>query len=234
MDLGSRPVTERGGIPQRVAQALRRWLPPGFWEGPPDRPSVALTFDDGPHPVLTPRILEVLGRREAPATFFTIGRRAERYPELTRRMHAEGHDVGNHTWSHRPLCAGAVRSLDRELECTEELLAKLAPGSPRIFRAPFGWIGPGGGAALRRARLLPIYWSVVPADWDPTPAAAVAGRVLRAVHPGAVVVLHAGQPWHAGTAAALETLILGLREQGYTLVTVRRMLEHSGWTVGLR
>lgn len=220
-------------ISRRVAQLGRRVFPAGLWEGPPDRPWVALTVDDGPHPEITPRLLQVLRRCSAPAAFFLVGSRAEQQPDLVRRIAAQGHAVGNHTWSHRPLMLGCSRP-SGELERTEELLARLAPGSPRVFRPPFGAIGPGGPAALARAGLLPVYWSVVPADWDPLPASEVSRRVLQQVHPGAIVVLHGGRPWHAGTVEALEGLIDSLRERGYELVTLSRMLAAAGLAVGCR
>ena len=91
--------------------------------------------------------------------------------------------------------------------------ARLRPGSLRIFRPPFGTIGPGGAAALARHGLLPVYWSVVPADWDPLTPQTVLKRVLAEVHPGAVIVLHGGRPWHRGTAEAVEELVRSLRER---------------------
>src|SRR5690348_16031277 len=97
-------------VPRWMAQLGRRVYPPGLWEGPRDRRWVALTFDDGPHPEVTPRLLTALSNVQAAATFFLIGRRAEQNPDLVRRIQAEGHEVGNHTWDHRPLTVGACRS----------------------------------------------------------------------------------------------------------------------------
>ena len=209
-------------------------MPPGLWEGPADRRWIALTIDDGPHPELTPRILDALRRAEAPATFFLVGNRAEAEPDLVRRIRADGHEVGNHTWSHRPLAAGCCASPERQLARTEDLLARLCPGSLRVFRPPFGAIGPGGPRALARHRLLPVYWSVVPADWDPLPPGVIQQRVLAEAHPGAVVVLHAGRPWHAGTVEAVEGLVHALRERNYEIVPLERMLTASGMSVGRR
>lgn len=209
-------------------------MPPGLWEGPSDRPWVALTIDDGPDGEITPRLLEELRKVEAPATFFVVGDRAAETPELVRRIHAEGHEIGNHTWSHRPLTVGACRSPREQLGRTEELLARLCPGSPRLFRPPFGAIGPGGGPALAREGLLPIYWSVVPGDWDPLSPSEIRRRVLREAHPGAVVVLHGGRPWHAGTPAAIGDLVRELRDKGYELVSLTRMLAGRGLAAGVR
>src|SRR4051812_20843020 len=105
-------------VPRRVAQLGRKVFPPGLWEGPADRRWVSLTFDDAPHPEVTGRILDVLRRTRAPGAFFAIGERAERYPDVMRRIQAEGHEIGNHTWSHRPLVWGACASPYRQLERT--------------------------------------------------------------------------------------------------------------------
>lgn len=223
-----------GLVPRHIAQAARKFFPSGLWEGPEDRRWVALTFDDGPHPEITVRLLDALRRADAVGTFFTIGEHMRRFPDLVRRIHGEGHAVGNHTWGHRPLSVGCCVSPERQVGRTEELLVKLAPGSPRIFRPPFGAIGPGGAGVLKRHGLLPVYWSVVPADWDPLPPEEVRKRVLAEVHPGAVVVLHGGRGWHRGTAEALEALIADLREREYEIVPLGRMLAAAGHTIGTR
>ena len=221
-------------VPRKIAQLGRRVYPPGLWEGSPDRRWVALTFDDGPDTEMTPRILDALRRTGARASFFLIGQRTRRSPGIARRILDEGHDVGNHTWGHRPLMAGACASPERQIARTEDVLSRYCPGSPRIFRPPFGAIGPGGPGALARHGLVPVYWSVVPADWNPLPAEEVTRRVLAEVHPGAIIVLHGGRPWHAGTADAVEGLVTRLREQQYEVVPVSRMLTAAGYEVGSR
>jgi peptidoglycan/xylan/chitin deacetylase (PgdA/CDA1 family) len=178
--------------------------------------------------------LDALRRADAAAAFFLIGERAACHPDLARRIHDEGHAVGNHTWSHRALSLGACASPQRQLERTEDLLTRLCPGSPRIFRPPFGAVGPGGGSALARTGLLPVYWSVVPGDWDPLPEGVIRRRVLAGVHPGALIVLHGGRSWHAGTAAALERMVEELRDAGYEIVPLPRMLEAAGVQVSTR
>jgi len=208
-------------------------MPPGLWEGPPDRPWVALSVDDGPHPDLTPRLLDALRDARAPASFFLVGERAARQPDLVRRIHAEGHEVGNHTWTHRALTWGACLP-GRQVARTEALLESLCPGSPRVFRPPFGFIGAGGGAVLARHGLTPVYWSVVPGDWDPLPPETIRRRVREAAHPGAVVVLHGGRPWQAGTATALPGIVADLREAGYEIVPLTRMLAAAGSPGGVR
>lgn len=207
-------------------------MPPGLWEGPEERRWVALTFDDGPHPDVTPRILDSLRKAEAPGTFFVVGSHSQAKPDLVRRIHAEGHEVGNHTWTHRPLTVGCCLP-GAQVARTEELLQRLAPGSRRVFRPPFGLIGARGGSALARWGLTPIYWSVVPGDWDPLTPEVIRRRVLAEVHPGAVVVLHGGRPWHRAVEA-VDDLVSDLREREYEIVPLSRMLEAKGLQVSTR
>lgn len=219
---------------RQVLQVGKRWLPPGLWEGPPQRRWVALTFDDGPDPELTPRLLDRLGEAGLTTAFFFIGQLAERYPELVCRAHAEGHAVGNHTWTHKPLSLGACRSPAWEVGKSEELLENMCPGSDRIFRPPFGMMGPGGPGALRKHGLVPVYWSIVPGDgWRMDPDE-IRRRVMQEIHPGALVVLHAGSPEQRGAVDALPELLAELRAADYEVVGLPRMLEAAGLGVGKR
>ncbi len=221
-------------IPRRIAQLGRRLLPPGVWEGPTDRPWVSLTFDDGPDPEVTPAILDALREESVHGTFFVVGDQADAHPDLVRRIHDEGHGVGNHTWTHRPLLAHSARRLQSELDRTEELLTRLAPGSHRLFRPPFGSPHPAASRMMRQAGLLPVYWSVVPADWSPMAPRELCRRVIRALHPGAIVVLHAGHALHAGTATALRELISDIRRQSYEIVALTHLLRELGHCPGAR
>lgn len=221
-------------LSRRFLQAPRRWFPPGLWEGPPADLRVALTIDDGPHPDCTPSNLAVLRRLGAPAAFFLVGERAERHPDLVRRIADEGHEIGNHTWSHRPLLYGAGGSPRREIDRTEEVLERLAPGSRRFFRPPFGALGPGSGRLLAAGALAPVYWSLVPGDWDALSTPVLLSRVLRSLHPGAVLVLHGGQPRHQATALALESLIQAIRDRGYEFATLSEMMRPLQLDPGVR
>jgi peptidoglycan/xylan/chitin deacetylase (PgdA/CDA1 family) len=219
-------------IPRHIAQIGRRFMPTGLWEGPADRPWVTLTIDDGPHSQLTPRLLDGLREVDAPATFFVEGWRATRHPDLIRRMRDEGHEVGNHTWAHWPLVAGCGPV--REIARTEELLTRLAPGSHRVIRPPFGMVGPGGGGAIKRCGLTPIYWSVLPADWDPLTPDELQRRVLAHVHPGAVIVLHGGRKAQLGAASAIRELVTELRQRGFEIVSLAQMLTAAGLKAEVR
>lgn len=180
-----------------------------------DERIVALTFDDGPDPVFTPRILDVLGAHDARATFFVVGERAARYPDLIRRMHREGHTVGTHTQHHRLRFHFAGPGyVQREIEEAVAVVAGILPTQPTLFRPPQGLRTPFFGSAWRRMRgLTCVTWSARGLDSRPTTAGAIVARVENRLEPGAIVTLHDGTGLGGGTnrEATLEALtaILG-------------------------
>jgi peptidoglycan/xylan/chitin deacetylase (PgdA/CDA1 family) len=116
---------------------------PALVRGPRERRRVALTFDDGPAPPFTGQILDVLRDYRVPATFFVCGQNAERHPELVRRIHAEGHTLGNHTYSHPFLYIQSRQRIAEEIDRTQEVIGRLTGYRPRLFRPPYGvrWFG---------------------------------------------------------------------------------------------
>ncbi|MGC5198447.1 polysaccharide deacetylase family protein, partial [Aphanothece microscopica] len=195
---------------------------------------VALSFDDGPDPVATTAILDVLADRGAPATFFVIGRNMARNPDLVRRMVDDGHDVGSHTFFHpRSETLGDLR-LVIELNAVQRLLASITGRGTLLFRTPYGRSeGPVTAAEARAlAAVLDRGYvatggDIVPRDWEGIGPEAIAAQVLAEVHatPGsAVVVLHDAGGDRRPTAAAVGPIIDALRAQGYRLVTMGTLL----------
>ncbi|MDT8436360.1 MAG: polysaccharide deacetylase family protein [Gemmatimonadota bacterium] len=156
-----------------------------------DRPLVALTFDDGPDPVWTPAVLDVLAAHGARATFFLVGERAARYPDLVRRIREEGHAVGNHGWSHRSAHELAPDVLREELRLTQEALQDPG-GAPLWFRPPYGELDERAWRTARDAGYEIVGWSVLSDDWRPMRPGDLAARLVDLVTPGAIVVLHVG------------------------------------------
>lgn len=159
---------------------------------------LALTFDDGPNPAWTPRLLEFLAEQDIRATFFLLGSRAQAQPELVRRIAAGGHLVGNHSWSHPNLALTPAARIREELSATRDLLEQITGSPVRFLRPPFGARRP---AALRIARELgmtPVLWNAMTSDWsDPAPrriASQLAVKIDRLTRRGwaANVVLHDG------------------------------------------
>ncbi len=199
----------------------------GIWRGRRSGRLAALTFDDGPDPVHTPRVLDILASEGVTATFFLIGRRAAVAPELARRMASLGHDLGNHTWSHRSLWLCGPRRTEREIVRGHEAIMAAAGSAPRFFRAPWGMTNLAAFPVLRRLRTPCVFWTVQPEGRRPAEPGLQFRRVAARVTPGAILDLHDadGVPGAGGRLVqALPALIGALREAGYTLVPLRDLL----------
>ncbi|MEZ4359273.1 MAG: polysaccharide deacetylase family protein [Kofleriaceae bacterium] len=171
---------------------------------------VAFTFDDGPDPEVTPKVLELLRAHGARATFFVLGERAAAHPELVRRIHQEGHTVGTHTQRHRlRFHFGSPAYVQREIETAVDVVARLLPTRPTLFRPPQGLRTPCFSSGWRRVRgQTCVCWSVRGLDSRPTTAAAILARVEPKLAPGAIVTLHDGTGLGGGVdrAPTLEAL----------------------------
>ncbi|MFB6893259.1 polysaccharide deacetylase family protein [Kitasatospora sp. NPDC056327] len=193
-------------------------------------PVVALTFDDGPHPEFTPQVLDVLRRHDAPAAFFCIGLHALAHPGVVRRAAAEGHILGNHTWSHAYLPDLGPIGLGRQLGFTRDALAR-ACGDDRAvrwLRPPYGGRSPELLCTVDRLGLTTVLWDVDARDWDRPGPEVIAERVLGRVRPGSVVLMHDGGGDRSQTVAALPAVITGLRSRGYRLVGLDELLAGAG------
>lgn len=175
---------------------------------------VALTFDDGPHPMRTPQVLDILKRHGIRAAFFVTGERAEAHPELIGRMIAEGHIVGNHTYSHKgsfPL-AGAGE-MAGELRRCDEAIAAVTGERPRFFRPPFGVTNPNVAKAVKAGGYTVAGWSIRSLDTvQSRPREKVAKRVARRLRPGAVILLHDDRE---RSGDLLEMIISEIEQRGY-------------------
>jgi peptidoglycan/xylan/chitin deacetylase (PgdA/CDA1 family) len=150
-------------------------------------PVAALTFDDGPDPQSTPQLLDLLARHGARATFFLLGRRAERHPDLVARIAAEGHAVGNHSWDHPSLPRLSGPEIAIQLRRTA---AALGDPRPRLMRPPYGDQSLASHLVARRQGYAVIAWSVVGADWLDDDGPTIAARILAGLRPGGIVLLH--------------------------------------------
>jgi peptidoglycan-N-acetylglucosamine deacetylase len=197
------------------------------WRGPHGRRAVALTFDDGPDPECTPRVLDVLDREGVRGAFFLIGRRAERAPSVARRIAEAGHDLGNHTWSHRSLWSCGPAETAREIGEGHAAIAEAAGAPPRYFRPPWGKTNLAMFGAARRLGTPCVFWTVQPEGRRAVAAPEQASRAVARARPGAIYDLHDadGVPG-AGRRLVeyLPALIAGLRRQGYALVPLRELL----------
>ena len=202
-------------------QPRNQWLVKNRWRvDSPGRRCVALTFDDGPHPVSTPKLLDILQEKGVSATFFVIGERAERYPDIVRRVHAEGHLVGNHTWSHPSLfCFLTPSRLRSEIERGSEAIQRICGRRPCYFRSPVGLRHALLGPYLRDAGLEYISWRIRTRDTFGPKAGVLMSRIVDKVAAGDIVLLH--DRTRAGAAAMLEAIPLvidKLRSRGFEFV----------------
>jgi len=173
------------------------------------QPLVALTFDDGPHPQHTRRVLELLAKTAHRATFFVIGARAQEHPELLAEIVGQGHGLGNHSWRHSYLTpALPAARLEAELRQTSELLARFAGQAPRWFRPPVGLLSPPVELAARRAGLEIVIWTATARDgvsW--ADAGKGLARLRKHMKPGAILVLHDGVQTSAAQPPAVHDLL---------------------------
>lgn len=154
---------------------------------------VALTFDDGPHPQVTPQVLALLDRFGVRATFFVVGRQAERHPELLAEIHQAGHEIANHSYSHRH--ARQVRGMEafrEELQRTNQSIRNVTGRTPRWYRPPYGELKPGMLWACWRASMRIVLWSYDAVDYSASPV--TPASMAETVAPGDIVLLHDDDP----------------------------------------
>jgi peptidoglycan/xylan/chitin deacetylase (PgdA/CDA1 family) len=172
---------------------------------PPRPGELALTFDDGPNPVWTPRLLDLLATHDVHATFFLVGSRAQAQPALVRQIVASGHLIGNHSWSHLNLALSSARRIGEELSRTNQILAQIAGALPRYFRPPYGARRPEVLRAARRLGMIPVLWNAMTSDWKNPSADAIASQLTHKIDclhrqgRSANIVLHDGS--HSDPAA---------------------------------
>lgn len=187
-------------------------------------PAVAMTFDDGPHPSQTPRLLDMLRERGLKATFYLIGNRVVHYPAIARRIAEEGHEIGNHSWSHPFLNRLDQSTVIREIDQTTNAIYQVTGRPPVTFRPPYGAFTRSQRTWLHGVRTLPtILWSVDPQDWRRPGASVVANRILSHAHRGGIILSH---DIHRPTIDAMPATLDGLTARGFQFVTVSQML---GW-----
>jgi len=206
-------------------------LYPTVTHGPRDGRRVALSFDDGPDPEVTPAVLDALAKHGARATFFTIGRSLEAHPQLARRLLGEGHELGNHSWRHsrRQGFLGTDAQV-REIEAgAQTILALTGSQAQPLYRPPIGLKSPPLARAAWQQRLTLVGWSLHSRDTRTADPQRISQRVLERIAPGDIVLMHDGHDLpgrhRPACARALPSILRGLRENGLDCVTVSELLE---------
>jgi peptidoglycan/xylan/chitin deacetylase (PgdA/CDA1 family) len=186
---------------------------------------VALTFDDGPNPDATPSILDALADLEVKATFFVLGRYAERWPDLVRRIESEGHQLGNHGYFHRKLQFRSPSYVRQDLKLGKGAIERSGTNPPPFFRAPHGFRSPWVTAIASSLGERTVGWSLGVWDSDKPGVGEIVKRTIEGVKPGSIVLLHDGDGYDASgdrmqTARAVPEIIERLRDRGYRLTTL--------------
>ena len=200
-----------------------------LWRGHTGQRAVTLTFDDGPHPVHTERILRILSRHQVPAAFFPLGRHVERYPELVRETARQGHLIGNHTYGHRHLVFLSRRAVREELIRCSGLIDEITGQKPVFFRPPRGLLGWNALREATRLGMRTVLWTCSSRDWTRPGVTAIARRVLSGSRRGSIILLHDAkyddlEEDRDQTVRALPLIIRGLRRRGYRFVSLDDLL----------
>lgn len=213
-----------------ITRMSRNVLPAGFWGdghalNSVNHPELCnsrayLTFDDGPSPHTTPYLLEMLEEQGIQATFFLIGKEAERYPDLVKAIADAGHTIGNHSYSHLFLPGLSTKMIEREIERTNKEITEIIGEQPKIFRPPFGVMDGRAASALTERAMHPVYWSQAPEDWALPGAQRVVRRVLMKLAPGALIVLHEGKFLKQQTLLAAKEIIYRCKSSNLSLAKV--------------
>lgn len=189
-----------------------------------DTKKIALTFDDGPDPKLTPEILSILDEYGIKATFFVVGENVEAHPETLEAEVEAGHEIGNHTFTHCRIKNSDSKTLFNEVNACTEAIERYSDVSPKVFRPPEGVVNP---TICRLAEALDykiIIWDIDTLDWRHTPPEKIAENVLTHAHGGDIILMHDYICKDSPTPAALRLFLPKLIEQGYQFVTVSELL----------
>ena len=181
---------------------------------------IYLTFDDGPTSTYTKRVLDVLDKHDAKATFFQLGERASAHPELTRLVVARGHALGSHTWNHKDLRKLSRAKLNGQITRTSAALGKISGRPITCLRPPYGAANSRVKSAIRHKGLKVVMWDIDPRDWKKPGVAAITRRVVSKSHKGAVSLMHDGGGNRSQSVRALERILQKLSKKGYAFKTL--------------
>lgn len=189
-----------------------------------EKKQIALTFDDGPHPILTERILKILAQYGVSATFFMVGENVINYPEAAKQVILAGHEVGNHTFTHPHIANLNEKAIFDEIGKCEDALEELCEYRPHILRTPQGALTPSLERCLLDDDYILVLWSLDTRDWDNKSTACIVQTVLDNVKSGDIILMHDFIGHNSKTPEALEKIIPVLLSQGYEFVTVSELL----------
>lgn len=217
-----------------IAARLRRRYIKNRWKGErspgihhveTEQPLCALTFDDGPHPIHTPKILDALKAHNAKATFFVVGKQVRKHPEILKRIQREGHAIGNHTQNHTRLSFCSYKQMMREVNDCQQSIAAVTNQQTDLLRPPHGRLMGEQVPLLQQQHPWKIIkWDICTYDWELTTTQALLDNTIPHLKPGSIILLHDIQ---ANTAQSIDALIQAIQAKGYSLPTIPELLTHN-------
>jgi len=193
---------------------------------------VALTFDDGPSPVWTPKILDELNKAQVKATFFMLGEHVAKYPDVARRVVREGHEIGNHTYDHHVLIYYTMAELETELNNASNVIKGVTGVTTKYFRPPKAWLTPDEKVKVTQMGYKVILWSLNAKDWVTFDDRYMVRYISKNIRPGDILLFHdSGGAFsseggdRSETVSCIKGLVEKLKEKGYRFVTISELLE---------
>lgn len=220
--------SEVAAASKRMVERQRKIRVPEIVEGNWLQPRIAMTFDDGPHPIMTNRLLDELKRLNVRATFFLVGKRMQVHPDIVVRIIREGHEIGNHTYNHVRLPYLPSHELLTAFSRTDSVMRMILGVRSRLIRPPGGEYSPSISRRLAAAGYINVLWTCDPADYKAGRSAQEITRlILRDINPGGTILLHSGLQT---TIDSLRDTVSQLRDRGYTFSTVSELVVDGGTT----
>ena len=209
---------EKNGAARQEAWSSHTLADAGYEDEAPYKGKVALTFDDGPHPVCTPQLLDGLKKRDVKVTFFVTGENVESYPEIVKRASEEGHLIGNHTFHHVQLTAANSDDFKKEIISTNDIIQEVTGKETSFIRPPYGsW----DKKYEKELNMFPVLWDVDPLDWCSTNVDKIVRSGLAGTKENSIILMH--DSYDSTVTAALQVVDI-LKAEGYEFVTVDEIL----------
>ena len=209
---------EKNGAARQEAWSSHTLADAGYEDEAPYKGKVALTFDDGPHPVCTPQLLDGLKKRDVKVTFFVTGENVESYPEIVKRASEDGHLIGNHTFHHVQLTAANSDDFKKEIISTNDIIQEVTGKETSFIRPPYGsW----DKKYEKELNMFPVLWDVDPLDWCSTNVDKIVRSVLAGTKENSIILMH--DSYDSTVTAALQGVDI-LKAEGYEFVTVDEIL----------
>lgn len=208
-----------------AAKTPRPFTPRSYiTDWPTGKKLIALTYDDGPDPRITPKLIELLQQKKVPATFYVLGQRVNEYPEITRRLHDLGFEVVNHTYTHKLLTKLPEAQVKSELQRTNDLITSITGVPVTHMRPPYGGRNAKVDEIIRDMGMKIVLWDIDTEDWRKRSAAQMTNQILKNASDGSIVLFHDRYQASLDSTAAV---IDDLRARGFTFVTVGELLSHK-------